>query len=209
MKIKFIIALLSVFSLLSCVVVSNKIEELKPIENYSTLSTSIANPNAMDAEITFINDKKVNTRIKGEKNIFYGFLNETTINKYFAIYDNAGKKNYISYEIVKKMTFKDYKSNERVFINRGNRFNSLHEVLYDGKIKWYREFYSNPYDQSTVIIEHFVNENNLEVRVAPFSSIKNKLKEVTNSRPELKIKIENLSKIDNEKIIEILQAYEK
>lgn len=53
--------------------------ELKPIENYSTLNIDIQ---------------------------IYGVLDETSINKFFPIYDNTGKKEYIYFQLLKEMTIK-------------------------------------------------------------------------------------------------------
>ncbi|TRX32535.1 hypothetical protein [Flavobacterium restrictum] len=210
MKIQKLTVLILIPVFASCVMVMNKIEELKPIENYSTENIVTDENKLMDAEILFINDKSVKTKLKAETNLFdKTLLNENSINKYFAILDNQAKKNYISYEIVKKMTFKDLKGNLRTFINRGDKFKSLHEVIYDGKIKWFVEYYPQAYDQSVQINNHFVNENNQVVIVGNFNSMRNKLKEITISKPELIDIIDKTDKFNYESIIEILKEYEK
>lgn len=210
MRIKKLLALVLMPLFVGCVTVMKTIEELKPIETYSTENIIIDENKTMDAEILFINDKSVKTKLKGESNLFdKTLLTETSINKYFAILDNQAKKNYISYELVKKMIFKDLKGNLRTFVNRGNQFKSLHEVIYDGKIKWFVEYYPQAYDQSVQINNHFVNENNQVVIVGNFNSMKNKLIEFTISKPELITKIENTEKFNKEAIIEILKEYEK
>ncbi|AWG21260.1 hypothetical protein FFWV33_06790 [Flavobacterium faecale] len=210
MKIKNLLVLAVSPLFLSCVMVMNKIEELKPIENYSTENIIIEDKKTMDVEILFINDKSVKTKLKGETNLFdKTLLNETSINKYFAILDNEGKKNYISYELVKNMTFKDLKGNLRTFVNRGNMFKSLQEVIYDGKIKWFIEYYPQAYDQSVQVNNHFVNENNQTVVVGTFNNMKNKLKEITSSKPELINMIDETEKFSTEAVIEILKKYEE
>ncbi|MGV4413812.1 hypothetical protein [Chryseobacterium sp. T1] len=85
----------------------------------------------------------------------------------------------------------------------------MQEIMYDGKINWFREYYNNSYDGSVQIIDHFVNDKQQEVNVGAFNSTKNKLKEITASKPELVTKIENNPKFDKEAIIEILKEYEK
>lgn len=93
-------------------------------------------------------------------------------------------------------------------MNRGSEYKSLQENFYDGKIKWFREYYNNAYDRSVQIIDHFINEKNQEVNVGLFNSMKNKLKEITSSKPELSTKIDNTKKFDKETIIQILKDYE-
>lgn len=210
MKIKKLALLFLISLLTSCVTVINKIEELKPIETYSTENINIEEKKTMDTEILFTNDKSVKTKLKGETNLFdKTLLTETSINKYFPILDYQGKKKFISYEIVKKMTFKDLKGNLRTFVNRGNKFHSLHEIIYDGKIKWFIEYYPQAYDQSVQVRNYFVNENNQEVIVGNFNSMKNKLKEITSTKPELISKIDTINKSDQKAIINLLKEYEK
>ncbi|MDY3363127.1 hypothetical protein JSO61_000045 [Riemerella anatipestifer] len=210
MKLKMIISFALTILLTSCIKVWNQMGELQPLENYSTQNTVIKDKNVMDAKITFINDKDINGKIRGEKNIIYGFLNETSINKFFPIYDNTGKKEYISFNLIKEMTINDYKGNQRKFVNRGAGYKSLHEVFYDGrKIKWFREYYNNAYDGSVQVIDHIINEKNEEVHVGLLNSMKNKLKEITSSKPELATKIDNFKKLDKEIIIQIFEEYEK
>ncbi|MFP8893182.1 MULTISPECIES: hypothetical protein [Chryseobacterium] len=209
MKLKPIIILSSVLLLTSCVKVWNQMSELKPLEEYSTQNANIQEKNVMDAKITFINDKTIDGKIRGQKNIIYGFLNETSINKFLQIYDKTGKKEYIYFQLLKEITIKDYNGNERRFVNRGSEYKSLQENFYDGKIKWFREYYNNAYDGSVQIKDHFINEKNQEVNVGTFNSMKNKLKEITSSKPELSSKIENTSTFDKETVIRILKEYEQ
>ncbi len=197
------------FSLTSCVTVWNQMSELKPIESYSTQNVVINEKNTMNAKITFINDETVDGKIRGQKNMFYGSLTETSINRFITIYDNTGKREYIHFQLLKEMTVKDYKGNERRFVNRGPEFQSLQELFYDGKIKWFREYYSNAYDGSVQTTDYFKNENGEEVQVGLFNSMKNKLKQITSSKPELASKIDNISGIDKESVIRILKEYEQ
>ena len=210
MKIKKLSVLMLIPLFSSCVMVMNKINELKPLETYSTENIIVEDKKAMDAEILFINDKSVKTKLRGQSNLFdKTLLNETTINKYFAILDKVAQKNYISYELVKKMTFTDLKGNLRTFVNRGNNFKSLHELIYAGKINWFAEYYPNAYDQSVQRTDHFINESGQVVKVGNFNSMKNKLKEITSSKPELSNMIDKIEKFNSETIIEILKEYEK
>lgn len=206
---KLIVIILGFAALLSsCATPLTNMEDLKAIENYSTQNTIVSDPNAMDAEITFVNNESVNTKIQGRKNIFYGTLTETSINQKFKMYDRAGKKHSVSHQLVQKMVLKDYEGKERTFIKRDAEDASLYEVVYDGKIKWFKEYYPHSYDASVQVTNHFVNEENATVQVGNFNSMKKKLKELTASKPELSVEIEKLSNPKEEDIIAVLKAYE-
>ncbi|MDY3538147.1 hypothetical protein PG275_09060 [Riemerella anatipestifer] len=198
--------LFSVFT--SCSIgFATRVDQLKPIQDYSTDNISINSSKATDAIITFLNDETVNTKIQALRNL-NGSMDPSTVTSYIAIYDKNGKRNFIRNSVIKKMIITDYKKNKRTFINRKNHPNSLQELIYDGKIKWFVEYGNNMYDHSTQIFNYFVNENDVEIRVAPLNNMKNKLKELTISKPELSERIDKMN-IDKESILELLKEYEK
>ncbi|TXF74933.1 hypothetical protein [Chryseobacterium sp.] len=208
MKLKTFIIGLLVLSLTGCVKVWDRLDELKPLEAYAVENLNIQDKNAMDAQITLIDGRTVDTKIVGQKNIFYGILTETSITQHIPIYNNTGKKEYIYYPLVKEMRIKDYKGDTRIFVNRGPKSVSLQELFYDGKIKWFREYYKNSYDGSVQTTDHFVNGSQ-EINIGLLNSTKNKLKELTASKPELAQMIDSLSRFDRETVTAVLKEYEK
>lgn len=209
MKIKILTIILSISFLSSCVMVRNKMEELKPIAEYSTDSIIIEDKNALDAEILFMNGQHVKTKIKAAKNPFYKKIVETSVIKYIPIYDNQGKSIYISYELIKQMTITDFVGEQRIFVNRGSQFKSLQEILYDGKIKWYRYFFTNAYNRSLQYDDIFVDENGQEASTGLFTSLKSVLIKTTIAKPEFKDKIDHAEKLDITKVREILKEFEQ
>lgn len=189
------------------IVCNEKIDQLKPINDYSTENISIHSSKATNAIITFINDETINTKIQALKNID-GSMDPSTVTSFIVIYDKNGKRNFIRNSVIKKMIITDYSKNNRTFINRKNYPNSLQELIYNGKIKWFIEYKTNMYDYSTQTINYFINENEQEIIITPLNNIKNKLKEITKSKPELSGQIETMN-TDRESILELLKEYEK
>lgn len=208
MKIKILIILCNLFILTNCSIgFSSRMNQLKPIKEYSTENTTINSSKVVNAKVTFINGETVNTKIQALKNI-NGSLDPSTITSYIAIYDNKGKRNFIKNSVIRKMIIIDYNHKERTFVNRSDYPNSLQELIYDGKIKWFIEYGNNLYDYSVQTVNYFINENGKEVKVGQFNSLKNKLKEITISKPHLSTQIDKME-YDTNSIINILSEHEK
>ncbi|MGI9526373.1 MAG: hypothetical protein ACR2MS_04595 [Weeksellaceae bacterium] len=200
------LTLLSLFTSCSLVFV-DRMEKLKPINEYSTENIKINSKKAIDAKITFINNETVNTKIQAIQNK-NGSFDALLVTSYLAIYDRNGKRNFLKNTVIKKMVITDSNNYERIFINRENYPKSLHEQIYDGKVKWYIEYGTNPYDYRTTNTNYFVNEDGREIIVGQYNNMKKKLKQFTDSKPELAEQIDTMQ-INHKNILELLKKYEK
>ncbi len=189
MKNTFLLVLLILFNQLFC------------IGQSSTLSV----------KVILTNNDTLIEKIRVQTNLFHhDLLNELSVNKRIIVVDTFNKRGIIKATDIKKMTFTDFKQKERTFIGVfwGSYDNTLKELLYDGKIKWYKEYNRNNYDGSAVVINIFVDEKNEMVRIGLFTNIKKKLKELTKSKSALIELIDN-TKLTDENILMILKKYDE
>jgi hypothetical protein len=190
----------------SCVVLSN-INEIQPVSQFATEGVRIQNRNAMDAEIFFRNGDSVKTKILGVRSFLFGRFEEPSVTQKIKVYNKQGQTKTISYVLIDRMVFKDFDGNTRLFFNRGQGHNSLHELAYGGKIKFWIRYSRHPYDRSVMKTYLFIHENGMEKTTGMFVSLNKILKEITASKPELATKIE-ASKLKQDDIIEILKEYD-
>jgi len=210
MKLTQLYILSAFFLLTNCVTVSNQMSELKPAENYSTQHLEVKDKSAMPAQIIFANGETVAATIRGQKNPFHGILTETSITKYFPIYDNTGKTQYINFNLIKELTIKDFKGEERKFVNMGSDSNSLWEVMYEGtKTNWYKEYSNSSYDQSIQVTDYFMEKNGNTTKVSGLKSMKNQLRKLTASKPHLEDMIDSSPTLGKLAIINILREHDK
>ncbi len=124
------------------------------------------------------------------------------------IYKNSqGKKMRISPINIRRLRFTDLQNKERIFYNDGTK--TLNELMYQGKIRWYRTFSTSTYDGHLIIYDCFENEH-YERACGSFNlGIKAKLKEITRrSRPDLEDFIDRM-KMEHDIIIFILKKYDE
>lgn len=157
------------------------------------------------------NNDTLTEKLRVITNIFWpNLLNELSVNQRIVVIDSLNKKRIIKAIDIKKMSFVDFKQKERTFIGVfwGKYDKTLKELLYDGKIKWYREYNSNAYDGSIMTTDIMLDEKNEIVRIGLLNSKKNKLKEITKSKPELIESIEN-TKLTDDNVLMILKKYDE
>lgn len=165
----------------------------------------------LQAQIILNNNDTLNRDIKVKTTLFFpDNLYELSVNEKIVIIDSLKKKHTIYATEIKKMIFVDFMQRKRVFVgifwDKYDR--TLKELLHDGKIKWYRAYYPNLYDGSIKHLEIMINENNEKVTIDVLNSKRKKLKELTNTKPELK-KVIEMNEMTDENILTILQLYDE
>lgn len=131
-------------------------------------------------------------------------LNELSIDQKVTAINGKEKTRYDAADI-KRIAFIDFRYNERIFVGFSN---SLHELLFDGKIKWYR-IYSQG---SNYKIDHVDYMYNTELEesffLGVFNNRRKKLKEMTVLQPDLVPYIEEM-RIEDQTLSFLVRKYEK
>ncbi len=165
--------------------------------------------NVIDAQLMTFNNHTSQVKIKVVTNMFSPkLLNELSVNSRLLIVQENGKKFPMTVVNVKELTFVDLQGAQRKFINISGDRRSLTELVYDGKIKWHRQFSRNAYNGSIIIDDIFINERNEKVTQGAFTGVKKQLAKLTESKPELITQIES-TYLNKEGIIQILKKYEE
>lgn len=169
-------------------------------------SISFAQKKEILSEIITINNDTIKSKIIVVVHLFDNTLiNELSVTKTVHVMNNQNIKNKISAKKIKKLTFIDFKNNERIFINDGNK---LKEVIYEGLIKCYITYSSNAYNSILGSID-FYDETGKRVIVGPFSSSTDALKKAVKKDPELVTMIDK-SELSHHKTIKlVLQKYDQ
>lgn len=156
--------------------------------------------------------KNDGTTINGKMRVFGGLFNRNNIDirsflKTVIIVDDNNKKiESVKARDIKELSYTNLQGEPMKFLNNGVLMKL--EVYVGSKIKWYKHFRINAYDQSLRSIEVFIDEKGNEYGVGMFNSLKKKLKELTQSKPELASEIENV-KYDHDSILHIIKKYEE
>lgn len=156
--------------------------------------------------------KNDGTTINGKMRVFGGLFNRNNIDirsflKTVIIVDDNNKKiESVKARDIKELSYTNLQGEPMKFLNNGVLMKL--EVYVGSKIKWYKHFRINAYDQSLRSIEVFIDEKGNEYEVGMFNSLKKKLKELTQSKPELASEIENV-KYDHDSILHIIKKYEE
>ncbi|MBK7959717.1 MAG: hypothetical protein IPK03_17535 [Bacteroidetes bacterium] len=133
--------------------------------------------NLVDIEIITKNNDTINSKLKVKTTwlrpdeIDIGGIIDGLIYK-----NSQGKKMKISTNYIKRLRITDLQNNERIFYNDGTK--TLNELMYQGKIRWYRTFSTSTYDGHLIIYDCFENEHYRKRALKEFYlGIKAKLKE--------------------------------
>jgi hypothetical protein len=133
---------------------------------------------------------------------------------------NNDKKDFLNEDWIKAkninfLKFTDYSGKIRVFVTRNydkrikiiDSVNyQLYEILFDGKISWYRTFSNHPVDQSKSYVDFFVKQGKRKATIVNiFTTYQRKLLKLTMERPDLIPEIEKCK--SEQDIIEILEQY--
>lgn len=155
------------------------------------------------AEIITINGDTIKTHIKVTTNMFNAkLINELCIIETIKSISNDIIIKYNSKDIT-SLRFMDFKDVERLFVSNGKQ---MVELLFDGKIRWFRLFYQ---DSSGAVsaFDYMINADlKKNANLGLFNSKVKKIKELTVNRPDLIPLIENM-KMDDENILILLKKY--
>lgn len=129
-------------------------------------------------------------------------------NSVILVDNNLNVTQKIKSKNLKELIFDDASGNKLTFVNK-NGF--LDQLLFDGKkIKWFRSFTQNLYDGSLSSSDYMIKENGEVVKLGGLGSRrKKKLKEITQSKPELAEKIDKLETYNLLDMKELLLKYEE
>lgn len=156
--------------------------------------------------------KNDGTTIDGKMRVYTGLFNKNYIDirsflrNVFIVDENNKKLERIKAKDIQELRYTSLQGEPVKFLNNGPLMKL--EVYVGSKIKWHRHFTINAYDQSIQGIEVFIDENGKEYQVGLFNSLKKKLKELTQSKPELVPEIEKV-KHDHDSILSIIKKYEE
>jgi len=148
----------------------------------------------------------VKAKIRISTNIFSpDMVTESSFYKVVRLVDDNHKKiEKIDAKDIKELTF-TFNDQKRTYVNDGRK---LKEVMYLGKIKWYRIFNQNLYDQSMQYGDEFIDEDGKSYSIGMFGGRRATLLKVIKNNPELIQEIKELKTAANEDIINILKKYE-
>ncbi len=165
----------------------------------------------IDSKIVFNDGTILNTKVKFRVNMFWSdLIDEASITgKKIAVIDNDKVTKLLASDI-ESIEFTDLKNNQRTF-KRLPDYKTLVEILYNGKILWYRVYYTNMYDGSTQQSDFMKKGNDKEIALGMFSNRRKKLKSLMSDRAELEPMIEkiNYDKLKEEEVIELLKKYDE
>ena len=108
----------------------------------------------------------------------------------------------------------DFKGNHREFISieaapelmKIDSVNKkLYEIICDGKIKWYREYYLYRINHAVKASDYLIKENMKPVSIYPFTNFRMKLLNLTEDMPELESNIKEIKTYDD--MLEIIKFY--
>jgi hypothetical protein len=171
-------------------------------------SITIFSQKSLDATIITKNGEN----ITGKMRVYTELFDKNSVDlrsfiRNVVLVDENGKKiQKIKAKDIESLKYSNFNGDTLTFLNNGNMLKL--EAYVGKKVKWYREFRIHLYDGSLQADELFIDQNNKEYRVGLFNSLKNKLKELTKSKPELVSEIDNV-KYNRESILNILQKYDE
>lgn len=125
------------------------------------------------------------------------------------------KEDWIKAKNINFLKFTDYSGKNRVFVTRNydkrikiiDSVNyHLFEILFDGKISWYRTYWNHNADRSKLSKDFFVKQGERKASIVDmFTTHKKKLLKLTMERPDLIPEIEKCKY--EQDIFEILELY--
>lgn len=164
----------------------------------------LRNEKKVYAQIIFKDGDTLNTYIK----VIIPFneidkLSEVSLNRTVTAVIGGEKVKYGA-EKIKSLRIADFYFRDRKFVLQSKR---LVEVMYDGKIKWYRDYIKSIKDDVIRSYDFLVNdEMNTLVNLGFFNNRK-KLKEITSSRPDLITFIDSMD-VDDKNIMILMEKFE-
>jgi len=131
------------------------------------------------------------------------------VEKKVVLLENGKKIKYPASEI-KKIEFTDLKNKSRIFVHIPDYQKTLVEQLYDGKISWYRGYYTHGFDGS-VQQSDILYKNDIKQVLSIFVNNRKKLKELMADKPELESLIENINynRLKEQDLIDLLKKYDE
>lgn len=158
------------------------------------------------AQIIFKNGDTLKTYIK-VKIPFYESdgLSEVSLNTKVTAIEGDNKIKYNA-EDIQSLRIIDFYFRDRLFVSQHKQ---LEELMFDGKIKWYRSYYKGVKDD--VIRSHdylFHQEMKILANLGMLNNRRKKLKEITIAKPDLATFIDTME-IDDASILKLLKKFEE
>lgn len=125
---------------------------------------------------------------------------------YFSIKNKNDKKERIDKRLISSLSY--------LFNGKEINFDTsedgiFRQIVFKGKrINWYRMTSNDIYDSSVSNQDIITNFKGNTVKIRVYKKSKDALKEITENIPEINNYIDSIQKLDEEKIIDILQKYE-
>lgn len=163
----------------------------------------------IDATIIKNTNDTIHSKIRINTTIFdkYTIDERSFYRKIFLVDENGKKKGEL--KEVKRLTFTDLLYEKRTYINDGS---VLKELVYEGKkISWHRRISPNTnggYSVHVIYYDYLIDKDGKKYKMGMFNNLRKNLIEATESKPELKSEIENLT-MTNENILLILKKFDE
>lgn len=159
----------------------------------------------IDAKIVLMNNDTLKTKIDVYASIFaLDNISALSINRVVRTIVNRSIVK-LRAEDIRQMSFTDLKGNKRLFVQKNE---VLQELMFNGKIKWFRNYGRNNYDGTTIINDLMVNEFGEIIEIGQLTmSRRKKIREITKHKPELTQMIDDM-KINDENYFKVLKKYE-
>lgn len=160
----------------------------------------------IDAKIVLMNNDTLKTKIDVYASIFeLDNISALSINRVVRTIVNRSIVK-LKAEDIRQMSFTDLKGNKRLFVQKNE---VLQELMFNGKIKWFRNYGRNSYDGTTIINDLMINEFGEIIEIGQLTmSRRKKIKEITKHKPQL-IQIIDDMKINDENYLKVLKKYEE
>lgn len=156
------------------------------------------------AQIIFKNGDTLKTYIKVAIPFYESDgLSEVSLNTKVTAIINGEKVKFRA-EQIESLRLVDFYFRDRKFILMGK---VLVEVLFDGKIKWYKNYYKRTNDQIEAF-DLFLNEDTGQFVSLGLFNNRKKLKEITITRADLVPFIESMD-VDDKNIMKLLEKFEE
>ena len=176
---------------------------------FCLISVFTYSQNTIPVEIIMKNKDTLFGKMKVKVNLFdKKLIYPSSFNSKVKFYNKIGKKRKIKSKEITELKFIDFKNKTRKFVKIKEFKHHLVEEVYIGKIKWYKHYSYDLYNQTENVYEEIFDENNKQFSIGLFSSYKKKMRKITkgNSKLEKFIKENDMKKDEN--ILKALKMYE-
>lgn len=161
----------------------------------------------LDAVIVLSSNDTLKGKISSQVNFVYpDMIIESSFNSKIQFISSNGSIQKFKYDQIQLLKIVDLKSVERIFVPKKG-YPRLLELLYDNKIKFYKNYYWNSMNATQDVSLDIFNEEGKRFSIGIFSSKKGKLKKLAKGKTKT-LKFIADHKMTDENIIEVLKLYE-